>query len=256
MQSRASASPPSHPATAALHDDADADEYTDLDLLDEQDPATLKSISSRYTRDTTSIDRALTVASSHSSRRQDLLDSLRLPIPNSHLSRFSSRPATNARRPSPKPLSIPPRASDGVALDGHVGNRAGSPDDKDARGLDWYVEGPGRRVGYADRSAIDWIYEYGKERQRLRVLRSSTSGFSGYLRQLADASHIWIVLVLTGIATGVLAAIIDVASDWLADLKSGVCTEGPGGGKFYLNKAFCCWGLEGVHCDCVIPPRD
>lgn len=107
------------------------------------------------------------------------------------------------------------------------------------------MEGPGRRVGYPDRSAIDWIYEYGKERQRLRVLRSSTSGFAGYLRQLADTSQIWLVLVFTGVATGVLAASIDVASDWLADLKSGICTEGPGGGEFYLNKAFCCWGLEG-----------
>lgn len=94
-------------------------------------------------------------------------------------------------------------------------------------------------------TAIDWIFEYTKERQRLRVLYSSATGIMGYLQKLADASYIWFVLVGTGVAAGVLAASIDVASDWLGDLKAGFCSHGPGGGKFYLNRAFCCWGLEG-----------
>jgi len=138
------------------------------------------------------------------------------------------------------------RASNAVTLEDVDTSHNRSPEDKEVSNLDWYVEEPGKRVGYADRSAIDWIYEYGKERQRVRVLHSSTSGFSGYLRQLADTSQIWIILVFTGIATGAIAASIDIASDWLADLKTGMCTTGPGGGKFYLNKSFCCWGLEGL----------
>ena len=110
---------------------------------------------------------------------------------------------------------------------------------------DWYTEGPGRRVGYDDLTAIDWIFEYAKERQRLRVLFSSSTGPVGQLRRLLDAGQIWWILILTGVATGALAASIDVASDWLGDLKEGVCTSGPGGGKFYLNKTFCCWGHDG-----------
>lgn len=112
--------------------------------------------------------------------------------------------------------------------------------------LDWYVEGPGRRVGYDDLTAIDWIFEYTKERQRLRVLFSTTHGLMGYFRQLLDASHVWIVLIITGIAVGVLAAAINIASDWLGDLKFGFCNKGEQGGQFYLNKAFCCWGHDGL----------
>lgn len=135
----------------------------------------------------------------------------------------------------------------GDALDGSVDGNARFQDDKEpGSSTDWYQEGPGRRVGYEDLTAIDWIFEYAKERQRLRVLISSTAGAVGQLRRLLDASQIWIILVLTGIVTGVIAAWIDVVSDWLGDVKQGVCKGGAGGGKFYLNKTFCCWGLDGM----------
>lgn len=120
---------------------------------------------------------------------------------------------------------------------------------KDGLPLDWYAEGPGRRVGYEDLTAIDWIFEHTKERQRLRVLYSSATGLIGHLRQLADASQVWIVLVLTGLAVGALAAGIDVVSNWLGDLKTGYCSSGPDGGAFYLNKQFCCLGYDqGAKC--------
>ncbi|KAI1854457.1 hypothetical protein JX265_007672 [Neoarthrinium moseri] len=120
---------------------------------------------------------------------------------------------------------------------------------KDGLPVDWYVEGPGRRVGYDDLTAIDWIFEYTKERQRLRVLYSSATGIVGYIQQFLDASQIWVILVLTGIAVGALAAAIDVTSDWLGDLKAGYCSSGPDGGAFYLNRGFCCLGYDqGAKC--------
>lgn len=120
---------------------------------------------------------------------------------------------------------------------------------KDEVPLDWYVEGPGRRVGYEDLTAIDWIFEYTKERQRLRVLYSSASGILGYVQQLLDASQIWFILVFTGLAVGALAAAIDVTTDWLGDLKTGYCSSGPDSGAFYLNKNFCCLGYDqGAKC--------
>jgi chloride channel 3/4/5 len=123
----------------------------------------------------------------------------------------------------------------------------GLPHDKEnTSSTDWYQEGPGRRVGYEDLTAIDWIFEYAKERQRLRLLLSSATGAVGQLKRLLDASQIWVILVLTGIVTGLVAAIIDVISDWLGDLKQGVCRGTSGSGKFYLNKTFCCWGLDGM----------
>ena len=99
-------------------------------------------------------------------------------------------------------------------------------------------------MGYDDLTAIDWIFEYTKERQRLWYLYSQATGLFGHAQQMLDASQIWIVLIATGVASGVLAAGIDVASDWLADLKTGYCRSGKGGGRFYLNRGFCCWGHE------------
>ncbi|POR37153.1 Chloride channel protein [Tolypocladium paradoxum] len=115
---------------------------------------------------------------------------------------------------------------------------------KDGLSLDWYAEGPGRRVGYEDLTAIDWIFEYTKERQRLRVLSSGASGLLGYVQHLVDASQVWVVLILTGLLVGAIAAGIDVTTDWLGDLKLGFCSSGPEGGHFYLNKNFCCYGYD------------
>lgn len=127
--------------------------------------------------------------------------------------------------------------------DYHLSSASGLNAAKDRNPLDWHVEGPGRRVGYEDMTAIDWIFEYTKERQRLRVLRSSARGLLGYAAQFADASQVWVVLVLTGLAVGAVAAGIDVASNWLGDLKVGYCSSLEGG-AFYLNKDFCCMGYD------------
>ncbi|KAK7987641.1 restless-like transposase [Apiospora arundinis] len=123
-------------------------------------------------------------------------------------------------------------------------NGNGMTPSKDGVPVDWYQEGPGRRVGYEDMTAIDWIFEYTKERQRLRVLYSSASGLLGYVQQLLDASQVWVVLVLTGLAVGILAAGIGVTTDWLGDVKVGYCSSGKDGGAFYLNKDFCCLGAR------------
>jgi chloride channel 3/4/5 len=172
------------------------------------------------------------------------------------LSKFLS-PYTGNRTASPAAAASSPRAGtprlngarslgqrpleengNSVNLDANLNhNKDGSP-------LDWYVEGPGRRVGYEDMTAIDWIFEYTKERQRLRVLYSSATGVIGYAQQILDVSQIWIVLILTGLAAGLIAASIDIASDWLGDIKTGYCSAGADGGRFYLNKYFCCWGYE------------
>ena len=111
-------------------------------------------------------------------------------------------------------------------------------------GADWHVEGPGKRVGYDDFTAIDWIFEYTKERRRLRRLRSHGSGLLGWLRELLDGSQVWLILIAGGIAVGFVAAGIDIVSDWLGDLREGYCANGQGGGRFYLSQGFCCWGLD------------
>lgn len=167
----------------------------------------------------------------------------------------SPRPSTLRRRTPthyhsvngfPVPARSPSATGSDAGLNGTMNGGAVSPGRKEEHvSVDWYTEGPGKRVGYDDLTAIDWTFEYAKERQRLRVLYSSATGLLGQLRRFVDASQIWWILILTGIATGIVAASIDVASDWLGDLRSGMCRSGSRGGKFYLNRSFCCWGLDG-----------
>ena len=123
-------------------------------------------------------------------------------------------------------------------------SNGGFHDTKDDRSTEWSAEGLGKRVAYDDLTAIDWIYEYSKERTRLRHLQANASGLLGQLRLIADASQIWLILVATGIAVGGIAAGIDVVGDWLGDLKTGSCSDVRDGGKFYLNRVFCCWGTK------------
>lgn len=121
--------------------------------------------------------------------------------------------------------------------------------EKDGLYADWNLETHGRRVGYENLTAIDWIFEYTKERQRLRRLFATSSGLSGTARQLLDASHVWLVLIATGLMVGLLAAFINIASDWLGDIKTGFCKDTPTGTQFYLSKQFCCWGHDDLsHC--------
>jgi chloride channel 3/4/5 len=121
-------------------------------------------------------------------------------------------------------------------------------------GPDYHAEGPGRRVAYEDLTAIDWIFEYTKERQRQRALHSTATtsalhpsstlpALLSYIRRLLDASQVWIVLILSGLAVGALAAAIDVATDWLGDFKYGFCSS-VDGGRFYLSKTACCYGYD------------
>ncbi len=154
-------------------------------------------------------------------------------------------PAENSRSGTPRLNGSRLHGPDPLDIDGNGHNLSTNLNhSKDGAPLDWYVEGPGRRVGYEDMTAIDWIFEYTKERQRLRVLYSSATGILGYAQQMLDASQIWVVLILTGLAVGLIAAGINVASDWLGDIKTGYCSAGSDGGRFYLNKYFCCWGYD------------
>ncbi len=96
----------------------------------------------------------------------------------------------------------------------------------------------GKKIEYEDLSAIDWQMEYAKERERKKKLELQP-GFYGKFLWLLDISHIWIVLILTGISVAFVAAFIDVVSRWLGDVKFGHCTD-----AFYLPREYCCSGID------------
>lgn len=41
---------------------------------------------------------------------------------------------------------------------------------------------------------------------------------------------------------GVIAASIDIVTNWLGDLKDGFCRP-----SFYLSRTFCCWQIDGIY---------
>eukprot|EP00050_Salpingoeca_kvevrii_P019513 m.86973 g.86973 ORF g.86973 m.86973 type:complete len:810 (-) comp8447_c0_seq3:105-2534(-) len=89
---------------------------------------------------------------------------------------------------------------------------------------------------YADFSTIDWARESVREQSRKRQLRSMHSTL---VRNLMDAVQGWLVVLLVGLACGVVAGCVDIAAEWLEDLREGVCHE-----AFWLNFHHCCWAEE------------
>lgn len=134
--------------------------------------------------------------------------------------------------------------------------------------VDWVVEGTGMRVAYDDFTTIgtsecaaqrsgvelpfqlnfypfflyiDWIHDFAQERQRQRKLHHQP-GLSGQIAVMYDWIQGWVVVLAVGIAAGIVAGGSDIASQWLGDIKEGYCDT-----ALYLNRNFCCWGLEGNH---------
>ncbi|KAG0257001.1 hypothetical protein BGZ95_005350 [Linnemannia exigua] len=104
--------------------------------------------------------------------------------------------------------------------------------------VDWVVEGTGMRVAYDDFTTIDWIHDFAQERQRTRRLHRQP-GVAGQIAVIYDWVQGWVVVLAVGIAAGIVAGGSDIASQWLGDVKEGYCDT-----AFYLNRNFCCWGLD------------
>ncbi|KAF8975353.1 hypothetical protein BGZ46_009194, partial [Entomortierella lignicola] len=104
--------------------------------------------------------------------------------------------------------------------------------------VDWVVEGTGMRVAYDDFTTIDWIHDFAQERQRIRKMHR-IQGLAGQIAIMYDWVQGWVVVLAVGIAAGIVAGGSDIASQWLGDIKEGYCDT-----AFYLNKNFCCWGLD------------
>jgi len=100
---------------------------------------------------------------------------------------------------------------------------------------------------YEDFTTIDWVQDAAKEQVRRRARRGGSSavvrrgrwGVRQKIAELYDAGQAWIVVTLVGAAIGFNAAVLNIVTEWLSDVKLGYCTT-----AFYLNESFCCWGVE------------
>ncbi|KAF3061383.1 hypothetical protein GL218_03947 [Daldinia childiae] len=101
---------------------------------------------------------------------------------------------------------------------------------------------------YEDFTTIDWVQDAAQERLRRKARRRNNPGngrvsWRYRLWESYDAAQGWIVVTLIGAAIGLNAALLNIITEWLADIKIGYCTT-----AFYLNENFCCWG-EDNGCD-------
>lgn len=101
---------------------------------------------------------------------------------------------------------------------------------------------------YEDFTTIDWVQDAAREQLRRRARRRENDGFFareghlGWRRKLKDsyeAGQAWIVVTLVGAAIGLNAAVLNIVTEWLSDVKLGYCST-----AFYLNEDFCCWGED------------
>ncbi|KAJ4228917.1 glycerol ethanol, ferric requiring protein [Fusarium solani] len=100
---------------------------------------------------------------------------------------------------------------------------------------------------YEDFTTIDWVQDAAREQAKRKSRRKQAVGLydkgqPGWRYQLwksYDAAQAWIVVTIIGVAIGLNAALLNIITEWLSDVKMGYCETG-----FYLNENFCCWGEE------------
>ncbi len=101
---------------------------------------------------------------------------------------------------------------------------------------------------YEDFTTIDWVQDAAREQSRRKAKQRRAAGLYGQGRttnwryrvsQSYDAAQGWIVVTIIGAAIGLNAAFLNIATEWLSDIKMGYCTT-----AFYLNENFCCWGED------------
>eukprot|EP00064_Thunnus_orientalis_P024202 superscaffoldBa00010064_g24482 len=101
-----------------------------------------------------------------------------------------------------------------------------------------FLDEPFPDVGtYEDFHTIDWLREKSRDTDRHRKITSkSKESIWELIKSLLDAWSGWVVMLLIGLLSGTLAGVIDLAVDWMTDLKEGVCLS-----AFWYSHEQCCW---------------
>lgn len=89
-------------------------------------------------------------------------------------------------------------------------------------------------------TTIDWMDdELEEHRQRLLKKRNVVT----LKDALVQSTRTWLVLTAMGIMIGVIAALLNIITGWLAWLRLGHCLL-----NFYLSRGFCCWNQDTDQC--------
>lgn len=125
--------------------------------------------------------------------------------------------------------------------------RSGSTEGREDRQVEYNAE---HGVVYDDFHTIDWVRDRSRDRERhRRIKRRQLLGWKAWFDKKWDAASGWVVVLLVGIFSGILAGIIDIGAVWMSDLKEGICVNWP-----YYDREACCWlsnetTFDIDHCD-------
>lgn len=97
--------------------------------------------------------------------------------------------------------------------------------------------------GYNNFITVDWMEDEIREHER-RKAKTSLNKRTSLIYKIISLSQYWLVLASIGIIIGFIAACLNIITAWLASLRVGYCSE-----HFYLNKSFCCLGIEEGPCE-------
>ena len=103
---------------------------------------------------------------------------------------------------------------------------------------------------YEDFYTIDWVRDRNHHRERYRKMKErQLLGWKAWFEKKWDAMSGWVVVLLVGVCSGLLAGIIDIGAAWMSDLKEGICVPWP-----YYDREACCWlsnetSFNVDHCD-------
>ncbi|XP_047126232.1 H(+)/Cl(-) exchange transporter 5 isoform X1 [Hydra vulgaris] len=94
---------------------------------------------------------------------------------------------------------------------------------------------------YDDFHTIDWSRDRMRDRMRLRkVSKLKNEGNTlNKVKGFYDALSGWLIVFIVGVTTGLFGSIIVITSEWVTDLKEGVCKS-----QILFNKQTCCWNAE------------
>ncbi|KAG1693191.1 H(+)/Cl(-) exchange transporter 3 [Nymphon striatum] len=90
---------------------------------------------------------------------------------------------------------------------------------------------------YDDFHTIDWQRDLARDRMRHRyIIKKKRESICNLIRGAHDAWSGWVCVLLVGIAAGSVAGVVDIGTQWVMDLKEGICPQ-----AFWFNKLHCCW---------------
>jgi hypothetical protein len=113
------------------------------------------------------------------------------------------------------------------------------------------IEDSSTRTHYDDFHTIDWLKDLARDRFRHRIIqKKKKENIWQQIVTLHDSWSGWICVLLVGLSSGLVAAVVDIGSNWITHIKEGICVN-----AFWLNKPQCCWASKNVTYDHYNNPK-